>query len=134
MKPQEFAELAAILGVANGPFPGARARSSVSRFYYAAFLDARDQLASNRKLAFKGRDVHKHVRMSFAGAASGSDLEKIGRHLEDLKNLREDADYDLEKDCTSVEAAEAKTIYDAIVTRLSTADVSKCVDGEGRGR
>lgn len=59
-------------------------RTAVSRAYYGAFLQARE----NAGISSKGRDGHERVIQHYHDAA-------LANWLRDLKQLRVDADYDL---------------------------------------
>lgn len=128
MQASEFLELARVLA-GGGPFPGARTRSSISRAYYSAFLDARDRVRNQPHIHLATKSMHDQVWRSLAFA--DDPLKSIGRLLRDLKQMREKADYQLSPDPTPALAAEAIRLSEIIQRRLAAADLTKCVDPRG---
>ena len=131
MNPAEFSEVANLVAGLGGPFPDGRGRTAVSRYYYAAFLEARDRLEVRGLHFMRKHDVHQCVQRAFAWA-DPKDLKKIGRLLEDLKKLREQADYDVAGGLDSANVSEAKRICSDVQASLATADLSPCKDPLGR--
>lgn len=111
----------------GGPHPQGRGRSAISRYYYAAFLEARDRLSKDRNFNFKKHESHQRVYRCFA-FSDEKPLKVIGRLLEDLKKLRERADYDLGKDLDQTATNEAKRMCEDIQATLITADLKCCKD------
>jgi hypothetical protein len=103
----------------------------VSRYYYAAFLVARDQLKAQRALEFKKYEAHENVKRAFAWADDKA-LKLIGRLLEDLKKLREHADYDTAGALDSTAVTEAGRLCGDIQRGVATANIKECKDPSGR--
>jgi hypothetical protein len=131
VKPGEFYDVATLIQALDAPHPEGRTRSAVSRYYYAAFLEARDQLVSTAKMVFKKNEVHTDVQRAFAWS-DDKGLRLIGRLLEDLKKARLQADYDLTAASDPAAAAEAKNMCNQIQERLKTEDITKCKDPRPR--
>ena len=132
MKPEDFASVAGMLVEHTGGHEEGRKRTAVSRYYYAAFLEARRLLKEKRGLSFLRRhDPHKCVRQAFE-RANPKGLKAIGRLLESSKNLREKADYDIDVAFDPGAAGEAKRLLADIQSRLAAADLTECIDPVGR--
>jgi hypothetical protein len=69
-------------------------RSSAGRTYYALLLECRDTLERWGFTTPPRDQVHAFVRLRFV-YASDTDMQMIGRALEDLGRLRNRADYQL---------------------------------------
>ncbi len=99
MNPEDFFKTAEFLN--SDTSLEANLRSSISRSYYGIFLYFREYLESKgiRKIKEPKRQVHEFVRKTFRGSNSifGS---KLADKLKDLKQSREDADYDLKRSFT----------------------------------
>jgi uncharacterized protein (UPF0332 family) len=67
-------------------------RSSAGRAYYAIFIEARDSLLRLKTVIPRRDPIHSFVRLRFALAADG-DCKRIGRVLDRLGRLRNEADY-----------------------------------------
>jgi uncharacterized protein (UPF0332 family) len=120
VKPVEFKEVAELLIASSGGLLEARRRSAVSRWYYAAFLEARDQLAVKRQISYKRHQSHENVKKSYARAdAPEKDVKVVGRLLEDLKRLREDSDYEIAEVVDETAVAEAKAMCEEIRSKLN---------------
>jgi uncharacterized protein (UPF0332 family) len=126
MKAEEFQGVAEFL-LAGGPNEEGRQRSAISRFYYAAFLEARDRLKEVKGLSFKKNEAHQNVRRAFEWS-DAVPLRTVGRLLEDLKKLREGADYDIAAALDQEHIKEAQSIASEVRTTVSTADLTACVD------
>ncbi len=131
MNPAEFSEVAGLLSSMTVPPQDGRLRSAVSRYYYAAFLEARDQLKTKRTIEFKKHELHENVKRAFAWSDDKA-LKLVGRLLEDLKKLREKADYDITGTMDVTATNEAKRICTDIQQTLNLADVRLCKDPLGR--
>ena len=127
MTPSAFAGLALALE-ADAASDEAKARTSVSRHYYAAFLEARDRLIQTTAIRVRSKNAHDVVQKSFGRSLDGS-TKVLGRLLEDLKKLRVQADYDLATALGAGDAGDAKALYRDIEVRLKAQDFTKCVDG-----
>lgn len=127
MNAQEFSEVAGLLTSMGGVHPQGRGRSAISRYYYAAFLEARDRLAKDRNFNFKKNEAHQNVQRCFSWSDE-KPLIVVGRLLEDLKKLRERADYDLANDVDPTTTGEAKRMCEDIQKSLATADLKGCKD------
>ena len=127
MNAVEFLDFARLIGGPDGPYPQGRKRSAISRSYYAAFLEARDLLFSKAPFTLPKKPKHEQIWRAYL-FADPSDLKEIGRLLEDLKKMREAADYVLPEDVSDVDVKEADALSDRIRTALLTADVTQCWD------
>lgn len=113
-------------------------RTCVSRAYYAAFLTARDFLATfGIRFSASAASVHTEVRDILANTAD-LELVKAGSMLGDLRSHRNRVDYhlddkDLEKDgYATLRLAEASDIMAKIGTCMSNATRHKVVEGAAR--
>lgn len=86
----------------------AHSRTSIGRSYYAAFLHFRERLRQIglEKVKHPSREVHAFVIqcLQFSDVIEGV---KASRHLHDLQQVREDADYHLEMDFSQNDAEDA---------------------------
>lgn len=80
----------------------ASVRTSISRAYYGAFLEARDAIGASSK----GDRGHSEVISAYSGRGSVNDT-LIARSLRSMKKLREKADYDAHLVCTKRDAEDA---------------------------
>jgi hypothetical protein len=102
MDPAEFYVLAMRI-VTGGPAPGpAECRTAIGRAYYAALNRADETLARWGTSCSKGPQKHG-LAVRFLHAANDPDLMTASTALNDLKTLRNRADYDMND--TSVESA-----------------------------
>ena len=135
MKPVQFFDVAEQLSGMNGAAAEGFGRSAVSRYYYAAFLEARDQLVDQRGLSFKTHESHENVKKAYYWA-DPTRVKKVGRLLEDLKKLLVSADYDLNRAFDPVAVGEAQTLSRHIRDELAdpSFEFAACVDpGPKRG-
>jgi uncharacterized protein (UPF0332 family) len=71
-------------------------RAAAGRAYYALFLESRDVL---RKWGYSPRgreELHSYVRLRYV-YCSDSDFKRVGRRLEELVQLRNEADYQIDR-------------------------------------
>ena len=92
--PDDFRKLAA--SMTQGACGAAQSRTAISRSYYAAFLVARQFLERYFHFERHG-ESHVQVRMLFLGCTN-EEARRVGRHLDELRDRRNDADYDLNAD------------------------------------
>ena len=71
-------------------------RAIVGRAYYGLILESRDSLRRWGFLPLPRAPIHSFVRLRF-DFAQDADLKKIGRYLNSLSRLRNDADYHIDK-------------------------------------
>jgi len=88
-------------------------RTSMSRAYYGAFLEARDA----KGLSSVGRDSHKRVLDAYGGTTPADQV--ISSSLRKLKSLREKADYEPQTTCSKSDAHDALTEADKVLKVLS---------------
>lgn len=88
-------------------------RTSVSRAYYGAFLEARDA----KGLSSVGRDGHKVVITAYVNTGHPAD-RVISASLRTLKQLREKADYDSQSTCSKKDALDAITEAEKVLKAL----------------
>lgn len=127
MHPRDFYRLGELLA-SGGAHPEASQRTSISRSYYAAMLEARDLLTTRRNWKVSRHQTHQVVTRAFQFAKS-PDLRLIGRQLLELKRLREEADYQVSEPVGNVK--EALSFSDQVHKALTKADVTQCYDSEG---
>lgn len=115
MNGQEFYKFAAWLySKLDSSNPNeASIRSIISRAYYAAFLEARDQAA----IRSSGGSVHKIVIEHYRG--KGQIGNRIGNRLSDLFYKRSKADYDNHSTINAREAQKSLKLCESIVSDLS---------------
>lgn len=71
----------------------ATCRTAISRTYYAMFLAARSLLESHFHISRSGEGHDQVLKLLLS--ASNPDGQSVGSQLDDLRSLRNDADYDL---------------------------------------
>jgi hypothetical protein len=126
---QEFFSLADWLQTASGATAEARERSAISRYYYSAFLETRDQLKTKRGFSFPPNKAHDAVVKALQYApGDAEDLRAAGRILRDLKKLREIADYDLASASSPGNISEARRIANTVRALVGTDDLRRCFD------
>jgi len=69
-------------------------RAAAGRAYYALLLDGHDTLADWAIVNTTGQSIHAFVRLRFTYAADAG-LKRVGYALDDLAQLRNEADYKL---------------------------------------
>jgi len=126
MNPSEFVDVAVHLAGHLQPVEGCK-RSAVSRYYYAAFLETRDQLRTKRNFRFKGRDSHNAVIISL-GRSPDNDLRKSGLKLEQLRSSRNKADYDIQGNTKSASVSEASQLAAQVIDVVTNNSLVKAVD------
>lgn len=89
-------------------------RTSVSRAYYGAFLEARDA----KGLSSYGASGHSDVIGEYARTGHPAD-RTISASLRTLKRLREKADYELRTSCTKTDAHDAIREAEKVLRALS---------------
>jgi uncharacterized protein (UPF0332 family) len=89
--PEDFRRLAA--SMLQRRCNAAESRTAISRAYYAAFLLAKQYLEPYFGFE-KGAKSHEQVQQAFSNCAA-STLKEIGRKLDDLRDVRDEADDDL---------------------------------------
>jgi hypothetical protein len=89
--PEDFRRLAAEM--LQGRCSPAQTRTAISRSYYAPFLIAKRDLGPHFFFE-KGAKAHEQVQQLFL-SCGGPPLKAIGRKLDELRAVRNDADYDL---------------------------------------
>lgn len=127
MKPAEFSEVGQFLLKPHESCAEGRGRSAVSRFYYAAFLAARDELKERRGWEFGARTAHDAVMKAFR-YSDDSVLQLVGRALGDLKKLRVRADYRIGEGFDPDDAREAQDFCESVQRHLPGADLRMCYD------
>jgi uncharacterized protein (UPF0332 family) len=113
MNPHEFLDLAAEWS--TGPSEG-EWRSAVSRAYYAAFHVAQDLL---RQVGFAvPQDDQAHAYAWLRLANSGNpDVQRAGNDLNELRRMRNRADYDLQR------PFEQRTAIDFVLSATSIVEL-----------
>lgn len=88
-------------------------RTSMSRAYYGAFLEARDA----KNLSSSGSNGHQVVISAYFG--TGQPVDKaISSSLRKLKGLREKADYEPHAACSKLDAQDAITEAEKVLRAL----------------
>lgn len=100
LDPIELVELAERL-LANPRRDESSCRTAINRFYYACHLTARDQRYGLDANSHQGRRPSHQAILRVVREQAGSDL---ARDLEDLKRMREVADYVLNSDHPEIRA------------------------------
>jgi hypothetical protein len=81
-------------------------RSAIGRAYYALMLEGREALSRWGRTLPRGQNVHTWSRLRFTYAAD-VDLKEVGLALDDLVQLRNQADYNLAPSPVFASAARA---------------------------
>ena len=118
MKPRLFLEPARDL--VAGPTEAHR-RSAAGRAYYAAFQEARAALERWSVVIPARESIHAAVRLRFLYAGD-ADAQEIGRCLDDLVKLRNEADYQLASPGSFRDVGEAETAIDNAVALIDLLD------------
>ena len=127
MDTSEFLELARIL--AGAPLPESKERTSISRAYYSAFLEARARIERDTQYRIPRYGAHDKVWKSYHRTTTDARLKPIGRLLRDLKAQREQADYDIAVALDPDARTEAIGMAEEIRGMLSAiATVDGCAD------
>ena len=100
-------------------------RTSISRIYYSIFLLINNELNKNYPNKIKKSNtnirgnfgVHQQI-INYLLNDMNTRESKIGNWLQDLKRLREKADYDLSSTIRKDDIIEAKRIHDKILFEL----------------
>jgi uncharacterized protein (UPF0332 family) len=92
----------------------AESRTAISRCYYAAFGVAKRLLEPHVRFS-KGAKCHEELQRAFANCASPT-LQVIGRKLDELRGIRNDADYDA--DCRDVDDWTRARLEESKASRL----------------
>ena len=71
----------------------AKLRSSISRAYYYSFCEVRNYLLERKKITFEMSQSHKDV-IIFLLTSDDKKEWKIGQYLSEMRDIRNDADYD----------------------------------------
>lgn len=97
-------------------------RAAISRAYYAAFHQARTvaEAAGYRFVRGAGRGMHAHLIDHFE-VAPDARLRGMGRLLRNLKRLREDADYRLDRTVAERDVRNALVIAAQLMASLGSA-------------
>lgn len=85
----------------------AQVRTAIGRAYYASFLLARDRLG----IGGGGGKVHKAV----VSRLHSKRRHKMARHLKELRNLRNKADYNVTITLSQAEAGRALGLAEAFI-------------------
>lgn len=118
--PRQFFETAAFLQEKAGVGDDGYLRSSISRYYYAAFICARDQV----NISSFGMSGHKKVADFFSERASqdseeGLVYKTVGDNLAALKRLREKADYESNAICQTKECTKSRKLSEQVLEALA---------------
>jgi hypothetical protein len=116
--PEDFIKFANTLHKLKTPFVEALCRTIIGRCYYSAFLISREKLiVEYRHIYLRSirEKVHQEVIDKF------NELEPfIGQKLDDLRELRIEADYYCNVILNDKAALRALTIAQRVITRLQT--------------
>lgn len=123
MDPRDFHELAEVLSSADGPYPSARHRTSISRCYYSAFLQARKRLAGELGWKISSSQAHSVVMKAFA-RSDDKVGRSVGQLLDQLRQLRQVADYDMDQ--ADPDVREAVRLSIQVNSKLPHVDVARC--------
>lgn len=94
MDPRDFNQVAIDIVVRRSPTGPAAYRSAISRADFAAMNVAADVLASIGHSPGKGDSKHKKLTI-YLQQSGDAELNDIGRSIDDLRNLRNIADYNM---------------------------------------
>jgi uncharacterized protein (UPF0332 family) len=130
VQPTEFVALALHLAKPPKGVPAeASCRSSCSRSYYAAFLHARDALIAARFSVPRDGTGHREV-IRYLKQSSDSDVRTAASLLENLRDTRNRADYDIssavpirnsfESRRANLSALHAQAVIDSIDSKASS--------------
>ncbi len=95
-------------------------RSAVSRAYYAAFHGARELLTALRFQVPRADRAHGYLWLRLQNCGNPH-LEQIGRDLQELRRLRNEADYDLSRPFVRSFARSQLQTAEAIILALEGA-------------
>ncbi len=113
----------AILDVADGLITGAEEaewRSAVSRAYYAAFHAARELLRACGFDVPRADAAHAYLWLRLANSGH-PDIRQAGNELNELRQVRNRADYDVEGDFPHTPAARYVQLAESLLALLQTA-------------
>lgn len=93
----------------QGITPESATRTAIGRYYYGAFLEARDAAG----ITDRSPGVHTAVIDYYAARNS-----KLSNHLKDLRRSRNKADYQTERPLPGVEARRCKGLANKVLKEL----------------
>jgi uncharacterized protein (UPF0332 family) len=94
MDPRDFNQVAIDIVVKRPPTGPAANRSAISRAYFAAMNVAADVLISIGHSPGKGDSKHKKLAI-YLQHSGEAELNDVGRSIDDLRTIRNTADYDM---------------------------------------
>lgn len=112
--PKSFCAFAASL-TERWQFDDSAVRTTMSRAYYGALIEARDACG----LSTKGLGGHKRVIDEYLAAGTREGAQ-IARDLGNLQNMRESADYEPCTLCTPRQAYQAVQLAEKVLIALGT--------------
>lgn len=117
--PSEFFAAADYLKEKKSLGDDAFLRSSISRYYYAAFICARDKFS----IKTKGPSGHKSVLEFYEkhideNTEQGSLFMTVHDNLQTLKGLREKADYEPHNACKTKECTRSRALSEQVLDSL----------------
>ena len=116
MRSQEFLDVAVLLLEGTGPHVQGRRKSSISRSYYAAYLGARDRLLAT-SYPLDSKRSHDQVWKAFKWG-DDEHLKTTGKILQDLKRMRETADYEIDRETEHALANDARDMSQQVLAAL----------------
>lgn len=130
MDPTDFFKTAELLKTHTEE---AHLRTSIGRSYYAAFLYFRERLRS-LGLKKKNPNLNAHAFViQCLGFSQVSEGSKASKYLHDLQQVREDADYHLDKKLSPNDAADAlvnaRKVIDDYKANITPTKETKLVKG-----
>lgn len=122
--PSSFYALAHLLSL-QSKGDDAQLRTSISRAYYSAFIEARDA----KGLSSRGATGHKEVISRYKNGDARE--QSIADHLKSLKWLREVADYEPTTPCKTVYGTDAISHSAKVLKALGIAPPTMLGQGAG---
>jgi len=102
--PSDFLDIARSIYARGAPSGDeAHIRTAISRAYYAAYLLIRTAIREKRSDPHL-QVIHKELCLDLKSCARDTDVQELGQRLDGLRSRRLDADYDLDKRLTVLDA------------------------------
>lgn len=95
-------------------------RSSISRYYYAAFISTRDKFGRTSRGASGHKDVLDFIASQRNDSEQGLKFKAVYDNLIALKELREKADYESASNCATKDGRKSKSLSEQVLTTLSS--------------
>lgn len=95
-------------------------RSSISRYYYAAFISTRDKFGRTSRGVSGHKEVLEFIDSKSGETELGLKFKSVYDNLVKLKDLREKADYESGINCATRDGRQSKSLSEQVLATLSS--------------